>query len=91
MLVKIHATCKYFFTTANMADVKLETGIVEKRLFTVKKKTTYYLLTCFLNQRFMLCIKIPWLLAEAGFQITIRYFTCKLRCMLLAMLTVVVK
>ena len=32
LLVKIHATCEYFFTTANMADVKLETDFVEKRL-----------------------------------------------------------
>ena len=32
LLVKIHATCKYFFTTANMADVKLETDFVEKHL-----------------------------------------------------------
>ena len=42
-----------------MADVKLETDIVEKRLFAVKKKITYYTLSTFpkylVNQRFMLC------------------------------------
>ena len=83
---------------ANMADVKLETDIVEKRLFAVKKKTTYYSIhflllrtSCFVNQRFMLCIKIPWLFAEVRFQITMRYFTRKLGCMLLATLTVVLK
>ena len=96
MLVKIHATCEYFFTTANMADVKLETDFVEKRLFAVKKKTTYYTLSLTTNimcckLTIMLCIKIPWLLAEVGFQITIRYFTCKLGRMLLASLTVVLK
>lgn len=31
-----------FFTTANVADVKLETDTVEKRLFALKEKTTYY-------------------------------------------------
>ena len=31
----------YFFTTENVANVKLETDIVEKSLFAVKKKTTY--------------------------------------------------
>ena len=30
-----------------MADVKLETDIVEKRLFAVKKKITYYTLSTF--------------------------------------------
>jgi len=38
LLIKIHASCMYFFTTANVADVKLETDIVEKRLFVVRKK-----------------------------------------------------
>ena len=49
-----------------VADVKLlETDIVEKRLFAVKKKTTYYTFfvvnffllrtLCFVNRRFMLC------------------------------------
>ena len=79
-----------------MADVKLETDFVEKRLFTMKKKqlTIRFLLlgtSCFVNQQSMLCIKIPWLLAEVGFQITMRYFTCKLGRMLLATLTVVLK
>ena len=33
----------YFFTmSANMANEKLENNIVEKCLFTVKKKTTLY-------------------------------------------------
>ena len=53
LLVKIHATCEYFFTTANMADVKLETDFVEKRLFAVKKKTTYYTLS--LTRNVMFC------------------------------------
>ena len=35
----------YFFTTANVADVKLETDIVEKHLFVMRKKTTYYTLS----------------------------------------------
>ena len=59
-----------------------------------KQLTLHFLLlrtSCFVNQQFMLCIKISWLLAEAGFQITIRYFTCKLGRMLLATLTVVLK
>ena len=30
----------YFFTTANVANAKLETDVVEKYLFTVKEKTT---------------------------------------------------
>ena len=42
-----------------MADVKLETDIVEKRLFAVKKKITYYTLSTFpkylVSQQFMLC------------------------------------
>ena len=48
-----------------MADVKLETDIVETRILAVKKKTThhtYYVVnfpflrtSCFVNQRFMLC------------------------------------
>ena len=62
MLVKIHATWEYFFTTTNMADVKSEINFVEKHRF-----------------------------AEVGFQITMRYFTCKLGRMLLATLTVVLK
>ena len=41
LLTKIHTSCVYFLTTENVADVKLETDIVEKRLFTVKEKTTY--------------------------------------------------
>ena len=66
----------YFLTTANVADVKLETNTVERRLFSVKEKTTYYTLytlsyynhativnVMFCNQRF------PWLLAEALFYI----------------------
>ena len=40
LLVKIHARCMYFFTTANVANAKLETDVVEKYLFTVKEKTT---------------------------------------------------
>ena len=40
--MKIYASCVYFFTTANVADVKLETKVVEKRLFVVKEKTNYY-------------------------------------------------
>ena len=31
----------YFFTTENVADVKLETVMVEKCLFAVKEKTAY--------------------------------------------------
>jgi len=88
LLIKIHASCVYFLTTANVADVKLETDIVEKRLFSVKKKTTYYTLSlttimlrsrtsCFVINDFLGC----WLK---------RYFTCKLGCMLLAT-TVVLK
>ena len=55
-----------------MPDVKLETNIVEERLFAVKEKTTCYTLSLttdhatianlmFYNQRF------PWMLAEALF------------------------
>ena len=45
LLIKIHASCMYLFTKENVADVKLETDIVEKRLFGVKEKTTYYTLS----------------------------------------------
>ena len=41
LLIKIHESCVYLFTTSNVADLKLETNIVEKPLFTVKEKTTY--------------------------------------------------
>ena len=63
----------HVFHNRNVADVKLETDIVEKRLFAVKEKTTCYIYTfsyydhatitnvMFCNQRF------PWLLAEALF------------------------
>ena len=63
-----------------MADVKLETDIVEKRLFAVKKKITYYTLSTFpkylVNQRFMLCKFLGCCLksSEKGFKITIRYW-----------------
>ena len=78
----------YFFTTENVGDVKLETDIVEKRLFVVKEKTTCYTLSlttimlrsrmsCFVINNFLGC----WLK---------RYFICKLGCMLLAT-TVVLK
>ena len=70
------------FTTDNVPDVKLETNIVEERLFAVKEKTTCYTLclttnmlqsqtSCFIINDFLGC----WLK---------RYFTCKLGCMLLA-------
>ena len=49
LLTKIHASCVYFFTTENVADVKLETDIVEKRLFAVKEKTTCYTLSLTTN------------------------------------------
>ena len=66
------------FTTDNVPDVKLETDIVQKRLFAVKKKTPYYILSltclamimlrsrtsCFVINDFLGC----WLK---------RYFTCK--------------
>ena len=73
-------TCKLcvFLSTSNVADVKLETDIVQKRLFAVKKKTPYYILSltclamimlrsrtsCFVINDFLGC----WLK---------RYFTCK--------------
>ena len=74
--------------TENVTDVKLETDIVEKRLFVVKEKTTYCTLSlttimlrswtsCFVINNFLGC----WLK---------HYFTCKLGCMLLAT-TVVLK
>ena len=77
----IHASCMYFFTTANVADVKLETNIVEKHFFAVKEKTTYYTLSptmimlrlrtsCFVINDFLGCWRK-------------HYFTCKLGCMLL--------
>ena len=83
LLLKIHASCVYFFATANVADVKLETNIVEKRLFAVKEKTTYYTLSltmimlrsrtsCFIINDFLGCWQK-------------HYFTCKLGCMLLSM------
>ena len=88
LLTKIHTSCMYFFTTENVADVKLETDIVEKRLFAVKEKTTCYTLpittnmlrsrtSCFVINDFLGC----WLK---------RYFTCKLGCTFLAT-TVVLK
>ena len=45
LLTKVHASCVYFFCN-NVADVKLETDIVEKCLFAVKEKqfATYFLL-----------------------------------------------
>ena len=88
LLTKIHTSCVYVFTIENVADVKLETDIVEKRLFVVKEKTTYCTLSlttimlrswtsCFVINNFLGC----WLK---------HYFTCKLGCMLLAT-TVVLK
>ena len=82
LLTKIHASCVYFFTTENVADLKLETDIVEKRLFAVKEKTTCYTLSlttnilrsrtsCVVINDFLGC----WLK---------RYCTCKLGCLLLA-------
>ena len=59
-----------FFTTANVADVKLETDTVEKRPFAVKEKTTYYtrsLTTIMLRSRmsgFVINDYFTWLLAE---------------------------
>ena len=44
--------CMYFFTTANIADAKLETDIVKKRPFAVKKKTTYYTVSLTANVMF---------------------------------------
>ena len=89
LLTKIHASCVYFFTTENLADVKFETDIVEKRLFAAKEKTTCYTLSlttnmlrsqtsCFVINDFLGC----WLKRY--------HFTCKLRCMFLAT-TVVLK
>ena len=73
----------YFFTTANVADVKLETDIVEKRFFMVKEKTTYYtgvlLLWSFYDRKRHVFVINDFL----RFWLK-RYFTCKLRCMLLA-------
>ena len=118
-----------------MADVKLETDIVEKRPFAVKKILTIHVmlqlsltsrtllckflscllrpgfklqhtilhvnkLGCYLARRLLFWNTIkseiyysllrPWLLAKAGFQITIRYFYVKNR-MLLVTPTVVLK
>ena len=81
LLMTINAICVYFFTTTNVADVKLETNIVEKHLFAVKEKTTYYTLSlsmimlrswtsCFVINNFLGCWQK-------------HYFTCKLGCMLL--------
>ena len=48
----------YFFTTANVANEKLENDIVEKCLFVVKKKKTIHFLllwmSCSVNQRWPL-------------------------------------
>ena len=88
LLKKIHASCVYFFKTENVADVKLETDIVEKCLFVVKEKTTCYTLslTTIMRQWQTSCFVIndslgSWLKC---------YFTCKIGCMLLAT-TVVLK
>ena len=67
-----------------MADVKLETDIVENRLSAVKKKTTHYTFyvvnfpllrtSCFLNQRFMLCKCLgSWLKRGFKLQYAIEY------------------
>ena len=88
LLIKVQTSCVYFFTTENVADVKLEMDIVEKRHFTLKEKTTYYTLSvttimlqsrtsCFVVKDFLGC----WLKHN---------FTCKIGCMLLAT-TVVLK
>ena len=71
----------YFFTTANVAEVKLETDIVGKRLFAAKAKTIYYTLSLgtianvtFCNQR------LPWLLlAEALFPVHVNLDACYLQ------------
>ena len=45
------------FTVDNVPDVKLETNIVEERLFAVKEKTTCYALllrTCYDHKRHVL-------------------------------------
>ena len=64
-----------------MADVKLETEIVEKRLFAVKKiLTIHVMLQLSLTSRTLLCKFLSCLLrpsAETGFQITTHYFTRK--------------
>ena len=68
--------------TENVTDVKLETDIVEKRLFVVKEKTTYCTLSLTTIANIMFCNQwFPWLLLA---------FTCKLGCKLLAT-TVVLK
>ena len=73
LLTKIHASCVYFFTTENLADVKLETDIVEKMSFRGEREnnllSVHFLFydhatianVMFYNQRF------PWLLAELLF------------------------
>ena len=78
----------YFQCNSKCGWCKLETNIVEKRLFVVKKKTTYCTVSltmivlwsrtsCFIINDFLGC----WLKC---------YFTCKLGCMFLAT-TVVLK
>ena len=82
LIPAVLASCVYFFTTENVADVKLETDIVEKRLFAVKEKTTCYTLsltTIMLWSR-MSCFVIN---DSLGFWLKC-YFTCKLGCMLLS-------
>ena len=73
-----------------MADVKLETDIVEKRLFGVKKKITYYTLSTFpkylVNQRFMLSCKFLGCCLKRGFKLQ-----HAIGCMLLDTPTVVLK
>ena len=73
-----------------MADVKLETDIVEKRLFEVKKKITYYTLSTFpkylVNQRFMLSCKFLGCCLKRGFKLQ-----HAIGCMLLDTPTVVLK
>ena len=89
LCIKIQASCVYFFTTANVADVKLETDIVGKRLFTVLKSESNLLYTfswydhaiianvTFCNQRF------PWLLAEALLTVHVNLDAGYLPCQLL--------
>ena len=69
----------YFFTTANVADVKLETDIVGKHLFTAKVKKIYHTLSLGTIVNVMFCNKrFPWLLAEALFTVHVNLDACYL-------------
>ena len=87
LLIKIHASCMYFFTT-KYGWCKIWNWHCGKRLFVVKEETTYYTLSLIM---IMLRSRTSCFVINDSLGCWLKCcFTCKLGCMLLAM-TVVLK